>query len=274
MTSINIKGRLFDLSTPVVMGILNSTPDSFYDGGEYNTIKSGIERAKTILDEGANIIDIGGYSSRPGSSDISEEEEINRVVPLIKEIKTQFPSSTISIDTFRRKVAEAACIEGADIINDISGGELDVTMFDFIVETKIPYCMMHMKGTPQNMQENTLYNHLINDILNYFNEKISSLKSKGVHDIIIDPGFGFSKTIDQNYELLKNLNVFHFLDKPILCGFSRKSMVYKLLNIKSNDALTGTIALNMFSLQKGASILRVHDVKEAVETITLFNKLH
>lgn len=273
MTSLNIKGRLFDLSQPIVMGILNTTPDSFFDGGQYENIESGIERAKIILNEGGNIIDIGGYSSRPGALKVSEKEEIDRTIPLIKEIKFQFPESIISIDTFSKNVAEKAVINGADIVNDISGGELDSKMFDFISDSKTPYIMMHMKGTPQNMQSNTNYSHLINEILDYFNSKIEYLKSKSVHDIIIDPGFGFSKTLNQNYELLKYIDVFQVFNKAMLVGVSRKSMIYKFLDLESNDALAGTIALNMFSLQKGAKILRVHDVKEATETIKLYNKL-
>lgn len=273
MTSLNIKGNLFDLSKPVVMGILNTTPDSFYDGGEYNSIKNGIIRAEKILNEGGKIIDIGGYSSRPGATEVSEKEEIERTIPLIKEIKIQFPKSIISIDTFRKNVAEKAINSGADIVNDISGGEVDSQMFEFIIDTKTPYIMMHMRGTPQTMKNHTDYKHLVNEILDYFNLKISKLKSNGVHDIIIDPGFGFAKTLDQNYEILKNLDVFKILEKPILSGISRKSMIYKYLNIEANDALSGTIALNMFSLQKGAQILRVHDVKEACQTIELYSKL-
>lgn len=273
MTSLNIKGRLFDLTEPVVMGIINTTPDSFFDGGKYESIKSGVVRAKTILDDGGSIIDIGGYSSRPGALEVSEEEEFARTIPLIKEIKIQFPDAIVSIDTFRRNVAESAINIGADIVNDISGGEMDNAMFDFISETKVPYIMMHMRGKPQNMQSNTNYEHLINDILDYFNSKIEYLKSKSVHDIIVDPGFGFSKTLDQNYELLKSLDIFNVLQKPMLVGVSRKSMIYKFLKIESSEALAGTIAINMFSLQKGAKVLRVHDVKEATETIKLYNKL-
>ena len=273
MTSLNIKGRLFDLEKPAVMGILNTTPDSFFDGGEYSSVDKGLKRAHKILNEGGKIIDIGGYSSRPGAVEVLEEEELKRVLPLITEIKKQFSDSIISIDSFRRKVAEKAVENGADIVNDISGGEMDKTMFDFIAESKIPYVMMHMKGTPKNMQNQTKYEHLINDILDYFNRKIDYLNSKSVHDIVIDPGFGFAKTLDQNYELLKSLDVFQILNKAILVGVSRKSMIYKHLEVESKDALTGTIALNMFSLQKGAKILRVHDVKEAVETVKIYNKL-
>ena len=274
MTSLNIKGSLFDLTTPVVMGILNSTPDSFYDGGKFDSIKKGLERAKQILDEGGEIIDIGGYSSRPGATEVSEQEEIERTNPLIKEIKTQFPDSIISIDTFRKNVAQKAIEAGADIINDITGGERDKLMFDYISESKAPYIMMHMRGTPQTMQSFSDYENITSEIIDYFIEKIKLLNSKGVHDIIIDPGFGFAKNLDQNYELLKSLDIFNVLKKPLLVGVSRKSMIYNHLEIKPNEALAGTIALNMFSLQKGAKILRVHDVKEAAQTIKLYNKLH
>lgn len=273
MTSLNIKGRLFDLTNPVIMGILNATPDSFFDGGEYATVSAGVNRAKQIIEEGGAIIDIGGYSSRPGASDVDEAEELKRVLPLIKEIKNQFPEATISIDTFRKNVAEKSVENGADIVNDISAGELDNQMFDFIADSKISYIMMHMRGNPKDMQTNTDYDHLINDLLDYFNRKIDSLTKRGVHDIIIDPGFGFSKTLDQNYELLKNLNVFQCLNKAVLVGVSRKSMIYKLLDTEASEALTGTIGLNMFSLQRGAQILRVHDVKEAAETVKIYNKL-
>jgi len=274
LTSLNIKESLFDLTTPVVMGILNATPDSFYDGGKNNAIKDSMDRANQIIQEGAQIIDIGGYSTRPNAVDVSIEEEIIRVIPIIKSKKEEHENCIISIDTFRRKVAEEAVNAGANIVNDISGGELDSTMFDFIKEAKVPYVMMHMKGTPQNMINHTKYSHLINDILDYFNRKIGHLRNLGVNDIVLDPGFGFAKTMDQNYELLKNLAIFRQLNLPLLVGISRKSMIYKELNIESKEALAGTIALNMFSLQQGANILRVHDVKEAAQTIQLFNKLN
>lgn len=274
LTSLNIKGNLFDLSQPVVMGILNVTPDSFYDGGINNSIDYALKSALKMFEDGASIIDVGGYSTRPNAEEISVEDELNRVIPIIKKLKENNINCIISIDTFRRKVAEEAIKNGADIVNDISGGELDKTMFDYIVESKVPYVMMHSKGNPKTMMDETVYSDLINDILDYFIQKINYLRSKGVSDIILDPGFGFAKTIDQNYELLKNINIFKQLDLPILAGLSRKSMIYKELNIKSNEALAGTIALNMFSLQQGASILRVHDVKEASQTIQLYNKLN
>ena len=256
------------------MGILNVTPDSFYDGGVNNSIDSAIIKASKMIEEGAGIIDVGGYSTRPNAEDISIEEEINRVLPIIKSLKEINSNCIISIDTFRRQVAEEAIKNGADIINDISGGELDKTMFDFIIETKIPYVMMHSKGNPKTMMDETNYSDLIIDVLDYFLKKITYLKSKGVSDIVLDPGFGFAKTKDQNFELLKNIKIFNQLNLPILVGVSRKSIIYKELNIESNEALAGTIALNMFSLQQGASILRVHDVKEASQTIQLHNKLN
>lgn len=274
MTSININGRILDLSTPVVMGILNFTPDSFYDGGKITSIKRALNQVEKMINDGAKIIDVGGYSSRPGATEISENEEIKRVVPLIKEIKTEFPACVISVDTFRKNVAEKAVQNGANIINDISAGNLDKSMINFIADSKLPYIMMHMKGNPLNMQKLTTYNHLINEMIDYFSEKIELLLKNNVTDVIIDPGFGFAKTLDQNYVALKNLDILKVLQKPILVGLSRKSMIYNYLNIKPNDALPGTIALNMFSLQKGASILRVHDVKEANQTIKLYKKLN
>ena len=275
ITSLNIKGNIFDLEKPVVMGILNATPDSFFDGGKNNSVENGLEKAKEMLEEGASVIDIGGYSTRPNALDVSIEDEINRIIPIIKGVKERYKNCTISVDTFRRKVAEKAIENGADIVNDISGGELDKTMFDFIKESKVPYIMMHSKGTPKTMMnlENTSYEDLINDIFSFFAKKIANLREAGICDIILDPGFGFSKTIDQNYELLKKMHIFRELHLPLLVGVSRKSMIYKELSIESKDALAGTIALNMFSLQQGASILRVHDVKEAVHTIRLYNKL-
>lgn len=274
MTSINIQGTLFDLSTPVAMGIVNVTPDSFYDGGTLNSLNAVISRVNQIVEEGGKILDIGGYSSRPGAHEVSLDEELNRVIPIITEIKTQFPSIIISIDTFRRKVAEKSVGAGAAIINDISAGALDSTMHDFVAASKTPYVMMHMQGTPATMQQHTIYNHLIADIQDYFLRKIEALHHKGASDIIIDPGFGFAKTMKQNYELMKHLDLFHIFQKPILVGISRKSMIQKKLNVSVNDSLTGTIALNMFSLQKGAKILRVHDVKEAQQCITLYNELN
>lgn len=274
MTSLNIQGTLFDLSTPVVMGIVNVTPDSFYDGGTLTSINTVISRVQQIVEEGGKIVDIGGYSSRPGANEVSLDEELNRVVPIITEIKAQFPSMVISIDTFRREVAEKSVLAGAAIVNDISGGELDPTMYNFVAESKTPYVMMHMRGNPATMQHHTTYDNLIAEIQDYFLHKIEVLHNKGLSDIIIDPGFGFAKTMDQNYELMKHLDLLQIFDKPLLVGVSRKSMIQKKLNVSVNDSLTGTIALNMFSLQKGANILRVHDVKEAQQCITLYNELN
>ena len=269
--TLNIRGTLHDLSDPLVMGILNVTPDSFYDGGKYSGEKSILKRAEQILTEGGNWIDIGGYSSRPGAADISVEEEMNRVLDAIKLVMNEFPQAIISIDTFRSVVAQAAIEEGAIIVNDISAGELDNQMFDIIEKYRIPYIIMHMRGTPANMALNTDYNDILLEIIDYFQDKINKLQDRGISDIIVDPGFGFSKKIDQNYQLLKNLSLLEkSLNQPMLVGLSRKSMIYKSLNISSENALNGTTALNMMALTKGASILRVHDVKEAVEVVKLY----
>lgn len=269
-TTLNIKGKILDLSSPVVMGILNVTPDSFYDGGVYTTEKDILNKASKILSEGARIIDVGGYSSRPGADDITTIEEIQRVVPAIRAIIHEFPNAIISIDTFRAEVARAAIEEGAAIINDISGGALDKEMFATVAQLKAPYILMHMKGTPQTMANENDYNDLLLDIIDYFQKKISELKNLGIKDLVIDPGFGFAKSINQNYELLRNLNYFKLLNLPILVGISRKSMIYRKLSIGSEEALNGTTVLNTIALMNGATILRVHDVKEAVEAITLF----
>lgn len=270
---INCKGELLSLDTPKVMGILNVTPDSFFDGGKHNNIKQALLQTEQMLSEGAEIIDIGGYSTRPGAEDIPLEEEINRTIPVIKEILNHFPESVISIDTFRSKVAEAAINSGAAIVNDISGGELDNEMYNIVSKYNVPYILMHMKGTPQNMKLQTEYNHVFKDIAHYFSKKINQLTELGVNDIILDPGFGFAKTINQNYELFNQLEQFSFLQKPLLVGISRKSMIYKVTGTTSSEALHSTSALNLLALQKGAKILRVHDVKEACEIRTLFLKL-
>lgn len=253
------------------MGILNITPDSFYSGSRVEEKNSVLKQAEKMILEGANILDIGGYSSRPGATDISIDEEIKRVVPAIESIRQKFPEVYISIDTFRSDVALQAINSGADIVNDISGGELDHNMFSVVTENKIPYILMHMRGTPQTMKDHTDYQNMIIEIIDYFQVKVNKLRGMGLSDIIIDPGFGFAKTIDQNFELLKKIDAFKTLECPILVGISRKSMIYKSLGIDSEGALNGTTALNMIALQNGASILRVHDVKEAVETVKLFN---
>lgn len=271
--TINCKGQLIDLSTPKVMGILNVTPDSFYDGGQYKDESSILKQVETMLSEGATFIDIGGYSSRPGADDVSEDEELNRVVPVVKLILKHYPKALISIDTFRSKVAKKSIEAGAVIINDISAGHLDENMIAAVSKLGVPYIMMHMKGNPKTMQQQTHYVDLIKDIVSYFAERIVKAHAAKINDIIIDPGFGFAKTLEQNFELLNHLELLQIVDKPILAGVSRKSMIYKTLNTTSENALNGTTALHMVALQKGAKILRVHDVKEAAECVTLYNQL-
>jgi dihydropteroate synthase len=273
MTSINCKGKLIDLTTPKVMGILNVTPDSFYDGGRHENIENMLKHVEEMMNEGATFIDVGGYSSRPGAQHVSQDEELDRVLPAIETIQKHFPDSLISIDTFRSEVAKASIEAGASIINDISAGRLDDKMLSTVAKLKVPYIMMHMKGTPQDMQEHTNYKDLINEVNYYFSERIAEARSKGIIDIIIDPGFGFSKSLEQNYEMLNKMELLKFAGAPILIGISRKSMIYKLLDQSPNDALNGTTALNTIGLMKGASILRVHDVKEAVECVDLFKQL-
>lgn len=273
--SINLKGNLVDLSTPIVMGILNVTPDSFYDGGRYyQDEKSLLNQAEKLLLEGATILDIGGYSSRPGAQHISLEEERKRAVESIEKVAKAFPEAYISIDTFRAEVAREAIGAGACMINDISGGNLDEHMFEVVADLQVPYVMMHMQGTPQTMKKLTQYDNLVLDILDYFQRKLAELRCLNVKDVMLDPGFGFAKTIDQNYSLLKNLEAFHVLDAPLLVGVSRKSMIYKRLKISIEEALNGTTVLNTVSLLKGAAILRVHDVKEAVQSIKLLNYIN
>lgn len=272
--TINCKGQLIDLTIPKVMGILNLTPDSFYDGGLYKNEADVIKQVEKLLTEGATFIDIGAYSSRSNAVHISEAEELERLLPIVKLLTCSFPDILISIDTFRSEVAKQSIKAGACMINDISAGKMDENMLATIADLKVPYIMMHMKGTPQNMQKNTNYDHLIKDVLYYFSERIAFAKSLGVVDIIADPGFGFSKNTAQNYELLKHLEHFKVLEKPILVGFSRKSMVYKPLNTSAKDALNGTTILNTIALQKNTSILRVHDVKEAMECIQLTQQLN
>ena len=270
--TINCKGQLIDLSTPKIMGILNVTPNSFYDGGKFTFSENGLSQVGKMLDEGATFIDIGAYSSKPNSEFVSEEEERNRILPVVQGILKQFPYALLSIDTFRSGIA-AVCIEnGAAIINDISAGNLDEKMMDVVAKYKVPYIMMHMRGTPQTMQSHTNYENIVKEILFYFSEKVSKARSLGINDLIIDPGFGFAKTLEQNYEVLQNLELFQMLDLPLLAGISRKSMVYKPLGLTANEALNGTTVLNTIALTKGANILRVHDVKEAVECVKLFER--
>jgi len=270
--TLNLKGKILDLSTPIVIGILNVTPDSFYDGGLYENEPAIIERAGTIIDQGGSIIDVGGYSSRPGAADISEDEEIKRVTAAIKSILKAYPEALLSIDTFRARVAAVAVEMGAAMINDISGGSLDNKMFDTVGKLNVPYILMHMRGTPQTMQSLTDYDDILLDLITWFEKNVYQLNQLGVNDIIIDPGFGFAKTNHQNFELLKKLTNFKMLNLPVLAGISRKSLIYKTLNITPEESLNGTTVLNTIALINGANILRVHDVREAVEVIKLFTR--
>ncbi len=271
--TLNVSGNIFDLTHPRVMGILNITPDSFYEGSRVNREETAIAKALQMLEEGASILDVGGYSSRPGADDISPQEETDRVLPVIELIVNQRPDAIISIDTFRASVAKEAIDAGAHIINDISGGQLDDQMFDLVSKLKVPYIMMHMKGTPQTMKGLAHYEDLVPEIVDFFAKRIKLLVQKGCSDIIIDPGFGFAKTIDHNFALLRHLESLKILGYPILVGVSRKSMIYKKLEISAAEALNGTTALHMAALLNGADLLRVHDVKEAVQTIELFKAI-
>ncbi|MFV0541469.1 MAG: dihydropteroate synthase [Aestuariibaculum sp.] len=272
--TINCKGTLIDLSCPKIMGILNLTPDSFYDGGKYKNEVDILKHVETMLTQGATFIDIGAYSSRPNANHISETTELKRILPIIELILKQFPSCLISVDTFRSTIAKQAINGGAAIINDISAGQQDANMMPTVAQLQVPYIMMHMRGTPKTMQQNTKYDNLIKDIIYYFSERIALAKALGIVDVIIDPGFGFAKTTEQNFELLNGLEFLKMIEKPVLAGISRKSMIYKTLNTTPDKALNGTSILNAVALQKGASILRVHDVKEAMECITLTNALN
>ncbi|MFD1163475.1 MULTISPECIES: dihydropteroate synthase [Hwangdonia] len=271
--TINCKRQLIDLSSPKVMGILNITPDSFYDGGSYKNEKDILNQVGKMLTEGTTFIDIGAYSSRPNAAHVSETDELKRILPIVNLILKEFPKTLLSIDTFRSAVAKPCIEAGACVINDISAGKLDTNMLPTIAHLKVPYIMMHMRGTPQNMQQHTQYDNLIKEMLFYFSERIAAAKQLGIIDLIVDPGFGFAKTTKQNFEVLSQLELFQILDKPILAGISRKSMIYKTLETSAKDALNGTTVLNTVALQKGASILRVHDVKEAVESIKLIQNL-
>ncbi|WP_405269600.1 dihydropteroate synthase [Cellulophaga sp. Ld12] len=271
--TINCKGDLLDITDPKIMGVLNCTPDSFYDGGKYKNETEIINQVQKMLVDGATFIDIGAYSSRPGALQVSEEEELKRIIPIVALVLKEFPECKISIDTFRSTVAEACIQEGAALINDISAGNLDLDMMTVVAKHQVPYIMMHMKGTPQDMQQNTNYTNLLTDILHYFSEKITAAHNKKINDLIIDPGFGFSKTIAQNYELMQKLELLKITKKPILVGISRKSMIYKVLKTDAKNALNGTTSLNTIALLKGANILRVHDVKEASECIAIVQQL-
>lgn len=271
--SLNCKGQLIDLSTPKVMGILNITPDSFYDGGQFKDSKSILVQTEKLISEGATFVDVGAYSSRPGANFVSENEELHRIIPVAELILKHFPKTLISIDSFRANVIRECVNAGAVISNDISAGHLDDQMMKTIGELGIPYIMMHMRGTPKTMQNLTHYDHLITEIFSYFSERVQLAKQHKIMDVVIDPGFGFAKTLSQNYELLGKLEFFQNLNCPILCGVSRKSMIYKTLNCLPKEALNGTTALNMVALMNGTNILRVHDVKEALECVKLFNQL-
>ncbi len=273
MSTINCAGKLIDLATPHVMGIINTTPDSFYDGGRLKTDKALLTQVETMLQDGASFIDVGGYSSRPDGSHISVEEECQRVLPAIELIKKNFPDAVVSCDSFRESVITKALNHGTSLVNDISAGLLDDQMLATVAAHQVPYIMMHMRGTPQTMKSLTNYDNLIVEMNTYFASRVHAARDAGINDIIIDPGFGFAKTVDQNFHLLKNLGLLRSLDLPILAGVSRKSMIYKTLHITAQDALNGTTALHMCCLQQGACILRVHDVKEAMQTIALFKML-
>ena len=273
MQTINCNGTLIDLTTPRIMGIINVTPDSFYDGGNTTSIKTVLAQVEQMLSEGATFLDIGGYSSRPNATHISEAEEIARVIPVIAEILIAFPKALLSIDTFRSEVAKKAIEAGACMINDISGGSLDARMLQTVASLQVPYILMHMKGNPQNMTTKANYEDITKEVIFYFTEKLDEARKLGLNDIIIDPGFGFAKTADYSFELLNNLELLKYLDVPILAGVSRKSMIYKTLGTGPSEALNGSSVLHSIALNKGANILRVHDVKEAVECVTLVTKL-
>jgi dihydropteroate synthase len=271
--TLAMKGRVLEISSPVVMGILNCTPDSFYEGSRLTESSALVETALQMLEDGATFLDVGGYSTRPGAAEVSVQEELDRVLPAIEAILKAAPDALLSIDTFRADVARQAIKAGAAFINDVSGGEADEAMFATVADLQVPYVLMHMRGTPQTMKELTQYDDLLLELVDYFQKKIYQLHALGVKDIILDPGFGFAKNIEQNYTLLKHLNYFKALNLPILVGLSRKSMVYKRLSIPVAESLNGTTVLNTVAALNGADILRVHDVKEAVQAITLLNLL-
>ena len=269
-TTINCRGRLIDISEPQVMGIINLTPDSFYPQSRVKNEKEILNRVEQILKEGGSMVDVGAYSSRPNAQNVSEEKELDRLIPVLQSIRSRFPDVIVSVDTFRALVAEKAIDEGgADIINDISGGEMDPNMFDTIARINVPYILMHMQGTPQNMQNSPFYEDVTAEVSLSLSKRVDTLRSLGVNDIIVDPGFGFGKSLEDNYRLLNELEQFAFFELPIMVGFSRKSMIYKLLDISIDEALNGTTVLNTLALTKGVNILRVHDVKETVECVKL-----
>ena len=273
-STINLNGRLIDLSTPVVMGILNVTPDSFYDGGKYETEKLILQRAEEILEQGATIIDIGALSTRPGTEEISAQEELDRLLPAVRAVKKAFPEAFVSIDTFRSWVALNVIEEcGPCIVNDVSGGNFDVNMFNIIGKLDVPYILMHMLGTPLQMEKHPVYEDVVRDISMFFTDRVKKLTTAGVKDVILDPGFGFGKTLAHNYELLNRLDSFKVFQLPLLVGVSRKSMIHKLLGLKAEDALNGTTIVNTLALVGGADLLRVHDVRVAVEAVRILNMI-
>ncbi len=272
--TINCKGELIDLSSPKVMGIINTTPNSFYAESRKTLEKDILKQVEQMLKEGADFIDVGGYSTPPGAPKVEETEELKRVLPAVEKILKNFPETLISVDTFRASVAENSIEAGAAIINDISAGNLDPEMMKTVAKHQVPYIMMHMRGTPQTMKDLNQYDDLVQDILFYFSEKINAARTLGINDLIVDPGFGFAKNISQNFELLSKMELFKTLELPILAGLSRKSLIYKTLNTSAQEALNGTTFLNSIALSKGASILRVHDVKEAVECTKLYVELN
>ncbi len=273
MFTLNCKGRLLVIDEPVVMGIINVTPDSFYSGSRQSSIDAVLKQADKMLAEGATILDIGGQSTRPGSEAISADTELQRVVPAIEAIVSRFPYSYISVDTYQAEVAAAAVAAGACIVNDISGGEMDAEMIETVALLRVPYIAMHIKGTPETMQQNAQYENVTREVLDYFIKKTEQCRIAGINDVIVDPGFGFAKTIQHNFTLLKDLSVFKILQKPVLVGLSRKATIYKTLGTSAEDALNGTTVLNTIALLNGANILRVHDVKEAKEVVKLIGAL-
>ena len=272
-TTLNLKGKLVDLSKPAVMGILNLTPDSFYEDSRADSAAEVLRRTENFLKDGALFIDIGAYSTRPGAAEVTEAEELKRMVPMVELISRNFPEAYLSIDTFRASVAKATIESGADLINDVSGGEIDKEMFGTVAALQVPYILMHMRGTPQDMQQHTGYQDIGLDLVDYFSAKVADLRGRGVQDIILDPGFGFAKSTAENYQLLNQLENFDLFELPMLVGFSRKSMIYKFLNTSPQEALNGTSVLNTIALMKGANILRVHDVKAAMECIALVEQV-
>jgi dihydropteroate synthase len=273
MNRMNYKGQLIDLATPKIMGILNVTPNSFFDGGKYKNESDLLFQVEKMISQGATFIDVGAYSSKPNAEFVSESEEVKRITPVVNLILKHFPEILLSIDTFRSEVARICIENGAAIINDISAGKLEESMLEVIGKYNVPYIMMHMRGTPQSMMSLINYEDVVKEILFYFSEQIALARSFGINDLIVDPGFGFSKTADQNFEVLRKFELFSIFDLPVLAGISRKSMIWKTLETNAENALNGTSILNTIALSKGAKILRVHDVKEAMECITLCNKI-